>query len=224
MSDQSTFAPMTPIDQPVTRDAAPAAIEQLRADRLNGRVTEGDYFKRSEYLHGVLAADPASAPPAPPKTFETQEEQFERQYDELMTAPTPEHYTNLPQAKAFGDESSIPIDTGIRNVFHRGGVPAHLAAPIAEGVFRAFDELAGADEATRQSKVSGSMEKLREMWGQEFDARLGRVNDLIAEMMEGDEAIGEIFDAVPWIFHADPAVMEYLGRVAEHRARRAGRR
>src|SRR5690348_13981793 len=90
------FVAPSAINQVVSREAAPQAIEQLRADRLNNRIGEADYFKRLDYLHSVASSDPSKDAPAPPKAHETLEERLERDYSEHMTPPaTPEQYANL---------------------------------------------------------------------------------------------------------------------------------
>jgi hypothetical protein len=215
---QTEFTPPQPVDQVVAREAAPAALEQLRADRLNGKLGQDAYLQRSEYLHGVLAAEPGAAAPAPPKAFATQDEQLEQSYANHMQAPKPEHYANLPQAKAFEGDEALAFDTAVRNCFHRGGIPAHLAPSILEGVIKNFDTLAGADESARAAALSASQAKLREYWGQDFDARLNQVDELVADMVEASPELGDMYDRAPWLFAADPAVMEYLDRVAQHRA------
>jgi hypothetical protein len=215
---EETEGVVVDLGQVVTREQAPAALERLRADRASGKIhSEHHYLERSEYLHGVMAADPAAAQPAAPKAFETQDERLEQSYADQMQAPKPEHYT-LPQAAAFKGNDQVAFDAGVRAVFHRGGVPQHLAAPILEGVIGNFDTLAGADEDSRQAKLSESQAVLRKWWGDDFDARFSKVNDLVADMLEASPELGEMFDNAPWLFAANPAVMDYLDRVAQHRA------
>jgi hypothetical protein len=220
-SDQAYSAPIA-LDQVVTREAAPAALEQLRADRASGRMTQGDYFTRLDYLHAVIDSDPTHAAPNPPKGVETMEERFERDYAEHMAAPDDgAGYGSLivPRVESFSDDDNSAFDAGVRSVFVRGGIPQHLATPLVEQLAKTIEGVAGSDETTRQAQLATSGAKLREMWGDEYDARLDRVNALLADMVEGDAYVREVADSVPGLFHANPVVMDYLDRVASHRSR-----
>lgn len=205
------------IDTVVTREQAPAAMEQLRVDRINDLITESDYHARADYLRGVIDADPSKAAPAPPSSAPvTPEQQFTSQHDAWMTPPKPEQYLNLPSATAFGDDAEA-LNVGVTHALARAHVPQHLAAPILEGAYRSFDELVNVDESTRQARIQEAHAAMRKVWGADFQKRLDAVHDLVADMVEADESVSEAFDQYPWVFDASPASLEFLDRVAVHR-------
>lgn len=222
MSAENAAATVNPLDAPVTREQARPQLEQLRADRLAGKVTEHDYLARADYLARLDAGEQVE----PPKLYPTMQEKFEQQYDEHMRAPEPEHYSTLPRARVFdevAEEGSLEFDSAVRAAFHRGGIPNHLAGPILEGVIRTWDTLAKAPRTDVETRLQSTASKLREMWGPDYKARLDRVNDLVADMVEADEGLAAMFDRRPWLLHADVAVMDYLDRVASHKAAKAKR-
>jgi len=201
------------LEAPVTKEQARPALEQLRAERVAGRLTEADYLRRSDYLARLDAGEQVEAP----KLYLTQEEQFSKQYDEQMQAP--EHaYHNLPQPQGLSENAAMNFHSSVADVFIRGDIPQHLARPILEAVFRAHDEMNGLSERDRQSRLESTANKLREAWGDDYQARLDRVNDHIGDMVDGDERIAGLFDRRPWLFHASVEAMTYLDRVATHRA------
>lgn len=223
MTENAEFTPAPLLDQVVTREAAPAAIEQLRADRANGKISQDFYFKRSDYLHGVLSAEASGAPPALPQVHETEQQALERTYAEQMAPP--EHAgqyrgLSMPELKGFSPDQAEAFDVGVRNVLYRGGVPQHLAGPLVENVAKTLNDLSAASDGQREAAIATSKEQLHKWWGAEFQTRLDRVSDLIATMAEGDDYVGQLIDRAPWMFAANPGVMDYLDRVASHRARR----
>jgi hypothetical protein len=215
--------PMPVLDQVVTRDAAPAELEKLRADRFNGRVTEDHFHKRGDYLRSVLDGAPTDAPPAPPRAVETMDERFARDYAEFMTAPTPERYSGLPSATVFGDSANA-FDARMTHVLARGHIPQHLASPLLESTYRAYGELSTAGKGGVEAKLSSVKRELEALWGDDAKARIERVHDLVAAMVEGDEEIADFFDRAPWFFYTSVHSMEFLDRVASHRASLAARK
>jgi hypothetical protein len=218
MTGEPVFTPMAAPDQAVTRESAPAALEQLRADRMNGRVDESAFLQRSEYLHRVLSAQPGAAPP-PANVLASPEDLVARDVDLQMSAPAPERYTNIPSAEALGDRAQ-EFDVGLTKVLARGGIPQAYAPQLVENLFRDFAELSEVSEGERESRLSSVQSTLKTHWGDEFQTRLDRVNDLLADAMEADPTIAHAIERAPWAFHVNVWTMETLDRVAEHRARK----
>jgi hypothetical protein len=209
--------PMPVVDQVVTREAAPAALEQLRADRFNGKVSEDHFNKRGDYIRSVMDGKPGEAPPAPPKAVETIEERFDRDYAEHMTAPRPELYNNLPSAEFFGDRAR-EFDVGMTRVLSRAGIPQAYAPTLLENTYRDLIELTESGAEALSARVSSVKAELMTRWGDDYQRRLDAVDDLLADAVEADPTVAHTFERAPWIFACSLWSMESLDRVASHRA------
>lgn len=221
MNEQTAATPAPLLDQPVTRDQAPAALEALRADRVNGRVSEDHYFKKSDYLRGVMDSAPEAPPPAPPRQVETFEELYRRDVDAQMSGASAEHYTNLPSIAEHGGqtEGTKAFDAGMTRVLARAGIPQSYAPQLLENAYRDLHELGEADPVALELKISSVKSELQNRWGADYQTRLDRVLDLVADAVEADPAIAHAFEKAPWLFATNLWSMESLDRVAEHRSR-----
>jgi len=194
---------------PASPEAARAALDTLRNDRLAGRVDQSHYLERSEYLQRVAAGEKIAA--VDPHAV-TMDQQFQRQYEEHMRPPAMEQYRLPPMP--------IEFDIATRKALAAASIPDHLAAPIAEGVVRASQATKGASAGEVQVIAQSVAGKLRDAWGDQFDTRLAAVEDLLDDMAEADPLIGAIVDRMPHAFAADLAVMTHLDTVAQYRSRR----
>jgi hypothetical protein len=145
------------------------------------------------------------------------EQRFEQQRNEMMAPAQPHEYQISYPPAVVRDDAFIAFDSEVRNAFSAAGIPKHLGEPIFEAADRLSYELADAPQEIRQQRIEQTSAKLREMWGDQFRARLDAVDQIIAEAASHSETLGEIIDESPWLL-ADPAIWEFCDRVAQHRA------
>lgn len=197
---------------PATPDAAKAALETLRQERLSGRVDQQRYVDRAEFLQKVIAGEQVTAP----NPYPTMEERLQQQYDESMQAPVELHgYMNLPTMSTDGAQAQ-EIDTAMRTAFRAGGIPAQYAPTIAERVL-AMSRESPDDVAI---KVSTTGNQLRSRWGGQFATRKAAIDAIVEKMAAADERIAASIEAEPGIIYGDVFLMDLLDRVAQHQRRR----
>jgi len=199
---------------PLTADQAQIQLEALRADRIAGKVTSAEYFERHERLARTAAGEQLPPADPPPRTAE---ERGEAEYAKWMAPPEElGGYGRLPQIPGLESAQAEGFDAALRTALKAGGVPVHLANPIVEGLIRADRAVGTGDPALHVQKVAA---QLRQTWGDEYQSRVDRVADLVARMAETDDGLGKMLDRAPHLI-ADLQAMEYLDRVAAHRANR----
>lgn len=80
---------------PLTPEAARTELEALRQDRIAGKVTDAEFFSRSDFLARTANGEQVQPPPNP---YPTLAQRFEAQWSEWMSPPAESHqYGTLPQ-------------------------------------------------------------------------------------------------------------------------------
>jgi hypothetical protein len=205
---------------PASPDAARAALDSLRNERLANRLSQDQYLSRSEYLQRVIAGEKIAA--VDPHAI-TQEQRFTQQYDELMQPPGPGvryNFGSPPPGDTTPKEDLDAINVKAAEALRAAGIPAHLGGPIYDSIDAMARKFADASESDIQLQLSSTKGRLQSLWGDQSTARIDAISNFLVEKANASAFLGEILDHTPWAIFGDPVVMEYLDRVVQHRARR----
>lgn len=198
-----------------TPDQARASLEQLRADRLEGKVTDRDFFERSDYLARLAHGEQNVAPP--PTRFEhmTPQEQEQHLVDEAMQPAQADEY-DLPGATSSRD---LEVKSRFREAMADIGLPKQYGAFFYEQVDNHLQRFAMASPEAIDAHIASSTSKLQAQWGDQYEARIVAVSDLLDDVAQGNPFVARLLDHAPYVF-ADPWIMHTLWLVDERKKRR----
>jgi hypothetical protein len=194
---------------------ARAALESLRRERIEGRVTDRDYFERNEYLARIAHGEQDVQPPPERLEYLPPDEQAERIWDETIAPAQPHEYRFHVQP---GDDEALATDSAIRHALADAGIPAMWGGPIYETADRLLQKFAQADEGDIQTHIQSVNARLKAEWGDQYASRLGAVDSLIAELAAKHPVVDSLIRSAPYVF-ADERTMAWLAHVAERRNR-----
>ncbi|MEX0734558.1 MAG: hypothetical protein WD944_06500 [Steroidobacteraceae bacterium] len=204
------------LEAPATRETAPATLEQLRTERIAGRVTDSDFFPRMDYLARVKAGEDVQVPNLHP----TMEQKFAQQHDELMRPGQP-HEFRLERDPALPplDEAGLEHDAEIREALSAAQIPPRLASTLMERVDHVAKIMGDLSPDDREIKAGAMRADLQQKWGADYKANVELVSDFVARAAEKSPLLGDILDHAPFLL-ADTYLAESLLSIATFQAAR----
>lgn len=188
-------------------------LEALRVQRSEGKLTDEQHQEAMAKLGPV--ADPAAADVVytnPDGSTTTLPAAEAAALDDSFAPPaSPAHY-DIP---TDGTPESIAWHTSACESLHKAGIPNEIARYAHEAMTGLGSRLATADQAQIESHMANFRSQLEQQWGEQFQARMDRTIDFIADI---DGPFGELLAEKTWLI-ADPLLFLKLETLAEHRGR-----
>lgn len=106
------------------------------------------------------------------------ESAFEQMHNQMMSPPAEPHHYKLPVTPNATD-AELALDSDLRSAIHKSAVPAFVAESIAANLNQASRTLANATPEQIQARTDSTVGQLRGLWGENFDANVEAVDDLL---------------------------------------------
>lgn len=192
------------VTAPTPVQARSAAADTLRQQRVDGKISQADYF----------AAMEKNATGAPTDGTPIVTEAAAEDAD-FAPPETPDHYRFT--AEPSDGEGDPEWARTVRTTFYELGMPQRFAAPIYDAVSKLAARFADTSPEEKLAHCEQVTRTMRQAWGDDFDAKLARIDSEIFLKMKGP--LGELFDKEP-VLAADPAIWSFLDRHLEHKFKR----
>jgi hypothetical protein len=199
---------------PADANQARTALDALRQQRLDGLVGEVQYLARSDFLARLANGEQASAPDL---TARTSEEQLHAAFEQAMAPAKPDEY-QFTWTEAVQDEFGQAFDAELRTAFSAAGIPKELGGSLFQAIDQHASRIVDGTPDQQQSAINVTAGLLRQRFGDQFNARIDAIDEIVAIATATSAALAELMDERPWLL-ADLEVMLTLDAIAQHRVR-----